>query len=122
MDEENNVDTPSNIYRKANVYSNNIFVGYLTEYEDHTFTFQYDKRYMQDTGSFPISITFPFTSEPFAQKGLFSFFFNMLTEGDAKAMQCRALKIDENDHFGRLVRSCAEDSIGAVTVKEITHG
>ncbi len=35
-----------------------------------------------------------------------------------KELQCRMLKIDENDHFGRLIETAECDSIGAVTVKK----
>ena len=34
-------------------------------------------------------------------------------------MQCRLLKIDENDDFTRLIKTAGEDTIGAITVKEL---
>ena len=46
-------------------------------------------------------------------------FFGLLAEGDDKALQCRVLKIDEDDHFTRLLRTCAAETIGGVTVKEV---
>jgi hypothetical protein len=36
-----------------------------------------------------------------------------------KTIQCRALKIDENDHFTRLLKTSGMDVIGSVTVEEI---
>jgi hypothetical protein len=43
----------------------------------------------------------------------------LLAEGEDKVLQCRLLKIDENDHFTRLLRTCQTETIGGVTVKEV---
>ncbi len=43
----------------------------------------------------------------------------MLSEGANKAMQCRTLKIDENDAFGLLLATAKYDTIGAITINEI---
>jgi len=51
---------------------------------------------------------------------LFSFFSGLLSEGINKDIQCRLLKIDENDDFTRLLKTAGEDTIGAITVKAIT--
>ena len=48
-------------------------------------------------------------------------FANLLSEGVNKKMQCRMLKIDENDYFGLLLATAREDSIGPLTIKEIQH-
>ena len=45
------------------------------------------------------------------------FFYNMLSEGANKALQCTTLKIDENDAFGLLLATADNDTIGAITVK-----
>jgi serine/threonine-protein kinase HipA len=50
---------------------------------------------------------------------LFPFFYGLLAEGENKDMQCRILKIDENDSFTRLLKTASEDTIGGVIVKEI---
>ncbi|MBW6488067.1 HipA N-terminal domain-containing protein [Sulfurimonas sp.] len=49
---------------------------------------------------------------------LFPFFFNLLSEGNLKSMQCRELKIDEDDNFTRLLKTTQENTIGAITVEE----
>lgn len=51
----------------------------------------------------------------------FSFFFNLLAEGTMKEMQCRELKIDPEDHFTRLIKTTEFNTIGSITLKEITH-
>jgi serine/threonine-protein kinase HipA len=42
-----------------------------------------------------------------------------LSEGVNKNIQCRLLKIDENDHFGRLLLTAQDDNIGSITVKPL---
>jgi hypothetical protein len=44
----------------------------------------------------------------------------LLAEGENKLLQCRLLKIDEYDHFTRLLRTCATETIGGITVKEVS--
>ncbi|WP_245970282.1 HipA N-terminal domain-containing protein [Pseudochryseolinea flava] len=50
---------------------------------------------------------------------MFPFFFNMLSEGSNKELQCRLLRIDETDHFALLLAIANFDTIGAVTVKPL---
>ena len=47
---------------------------------------------------------------------LFPFFYGLLAEGVQKRLQCRTMRIDENDHFTRLSETCREGVIGAVYV------
>ena len=39
-----------------------------------------------------------------------------LAEGEQKRIQCRTMRIDEDDHFTRLAETCREGAIGAVYV------
>jgi len=55
------------------------------------------------------------------QKSCSLFFYGMLAEGINKDIQCRLLKIDEEDDFTRLIKTAGEDTIGAITVKELTE-
>jgi serine/threonine-protein kinase HipA len=50
---------------------------------------------------------------------LFPFFFGLLSEGINKEIQCKAYQIDEKDEFTRLLKTAKNDTIGAITVKEI---
>jgi serine/threonine-protein kinase HipA len=65
-----------------------------------------------------ISLSLPKREAAFESSVLFPFFFGLLAEGDNKALQCRVLKIDESDHFTRLLKTCAAETIGGITVKE----
>lgn len=80
--------------------------------------FRYDAAYLQ-TDCPAISLTLPKRPEAFTSPVLFSFFFGLLAEGVAKQLQCRELRIDESDHFTRLLRTAHSETIGAVTVREV---
>lgn len=103
--------------RKANVYCRGILAGAL----DQTvggYRFQYLPEYLRNPKYPPISLSFPKQEAAFESAELFPFFFGLLTEGENKELQCWILKIDESDHFSRLLKTCAIDTIGAVTVEE----
>lgn len=101
----------------AEVYYNGKLAG-LLEKEDNRYRFLYDKEYISEKGHRPISITMPFRDESYESDSLFPVFTNMLSEGANKAIQCRMLKIDENDYFSLLLATAEEDNIGPITVKE----
>lgn len=104
--------------RQAQVLSNQIVAGLLTETDDGQYTFQYDDAYLLDPKCRPIALAFPKRREKFVANELFPFFFNMLSEGANKAIQCRTLKIDEKDSFGLLLATARYDTIGSITIKE----
>ena len=105
--------------RQAEVLVNKILAGKLTETDDGHYIFRYDDSYLADSGQPAISLAFPKRREEYVSDGLFPFFFNMLSEGANKAVQCRTLKIDENDDFGLLLATAGCDTIGAITVKAL---
>lgn len=105
--------------RQAEVYYNKILAGLLTENDNGEYIFCYDDKYFQDSSLPAISLTLPKTKQEYRSATLFSFFFNMLSEGANKAIQCQTLRIDEEDYFGLLLATAHTDTIGAVTVKKI---
>lgn len=50
---------------------------------------------------------------------LFTYFFNMLSEGANRQVQSTLLHIDEKDDFGIMLATAQYDTIGAVTVKPL---
>lgn len=104
--------------RRGKVYYNDLLAGTLTEADDGRYTFHYDDAYFQNARLPAISVTLPKTKQHHTSTLLFPFFFNMLSEGMNRRLQSRALKIDENDHFGLLLKTAAHETIGAITVKE----
>lgn len=105
--------------RRANVYCRGVFAGVLSKDRAGHYQFLYAPEYLSAPARPAISLTLPKRAAPFESPVLFPFFFGLLAEGDEKALQCRALKIDESDHFTRLLKTCATETIGGVTVKEV---
>lgn len=103
--------------RKAGVYRNGVFAGVLTEVNRNSYSFEYVENYYSDSTKPAISLTLPKTKRIYVSEFLFPFFFNMLSEGVNKKLQCSILKIDENDSFGLLLAIAQFDTIGAVTIK-----
>ena len=106
--------------RRANVYCRGILAGVLSR-DEAGYRFQYLPEYVgKGSAEHPaISLSFPKQETAFVSPVLFPFFFGLLAEGDDKALQCRVLRIDEDDHFTRLLKTCQTETIGGVTVKEV---
>lgn len=105
--------------RQAQVFSNGVLAGILTETDSGKYIFSYDDSFLIDEKQTAISLSFPKSQREFSSETLFPFFFNMLSEGTNKAIQCQTLKIDENDAFGLLLATAHTDTIGAIIVKKI---
>lgn len=104
--------------REAVVKVNRQTAGYLTENDDRSCAFVYDTAYLADTKSTAISLTLPLRIEPYVSQTLFPFFYNMLVEGDNKAILCRRFRLDEKDYFGLLLATASLDAIGAITISK----
>jgi HipA-like protein len=105
--------------RKLEVYRNKEYAGILTEENRAEYIFRYDSTYYADTTKPAVSLTLPKSQQEYHSPVLFPFFFNLLSEGVNRQLQCRLLKIDEEDHFGLLSATAQYDTIGAITVKSI---
>lgn len=104
--------------RTVMVYYNNIPAGRLTQGSDD-YSFEYEDSYLLDSALPAISLSFPKRKEAYKSRVLFPFFYGLLSEGENKTIQCRRLKIDENDHFTLLIKTAGSDTIGAVTIREL---
>ncbi len=102
--------------QRAKVFYNENCVGILLK-ENGKYFFQYNDQYLQRDFP-PISLSLPKQKEVFVSDFLFPFFFGLLSEGENKELQCRRLKIDENDFFSLLIKTASEDTIGGVRVVE----
>jgi HipA-like protein len=103
--------------RSAEVYRNGILAGVLTEEGRNAYVFRYEDNYFKNILSPAISLTLPKTQQEYRSAFLFSFFYNMLSEGVNRQLQSRQLRIDENDHFGMLLSTGQKDTIGAIEIK-----
>jgi serine/threonine-protein kinase HipA len=107
--------------RKAAIYRNGKRAGILTEESRNKYIFRYEEAYFADSKQPPISLTLPKTQQEYESNCLFPFFFNMLSEGVNRKLQCTQLRIDENDNFGLLMATAQQDTAGAITVKPVTE-
>ena len=105
--------------RQGRIYYNNILAGIISELEEGGYSFYYDDAYFANSGLPAISVTISKLRQLHFSKYLPSFFYNMLSEGTNRKIQCRILKIDEEDDFGLLLKTAAHETIGAITVEEI---
>ena len=105
--------------RKAAVHRNGILAGVLTEVDRAHYVFRYDDMYFKDSSQDAISLTLSKVEQEHRSDVMFPFFTNMVAEGSNLAIQCRYLKIDENDILSLLNATASTDSIGNVTVRLI---
>jgi len=106
--------------RKAHIYNNRVLAGTLEKTDDQQYLFCYEDSYFNDSNLSAISLSLPKTKKEYSSKTLFPFFYGLLSEGINKQTQCRLLRIDENDHFSLLLATAKSDTIGSITVKEIS--
>ena len=102
--------------RQAVVTYKNEEAGLLTQLDDGSFVFRYHDLWFNASDKPAISLTFPKNKQEYKAEHLFSFFFNMLPEGTNKQIVCHAMRIDKTDHFGLLLNTAANDTIGAVRI------
>jgi len=100
------------------VFFNGIKAGIIERIHGMQYVFEYDDAYFSNSNLPAISLTLPKTHVRYEGEELFPFFCGLLAEGVNKDIQCRLLKIDEDDDFTRLLKTSGADTIGAVTIRE----
>ena len=101
--------------RKAKVYVKGIEAGILTELVlGKAYVFEYDEGY---TGN-EVSLTMPANQKVYEYDHFPPFFEGLLPEGIQLEGLLKLKKIDRSDYFSQLT-AVGEDTVGAVTVKEI---
>lgn len=106
--------------RIANVYNNEVLAGQLVEADDHLYIFRYDTTYYMDSNCPAISLTLPKSKQEYRSKDFFPFFSNLLSEGVNREVQLQAYRLDAADDFSLLVKTAEYDTIGSITVKDVT--
>lgn len=102
--------------RSARILFKDEEAGVLTQHDDGSFTFSYNKSWMEDPNKPDISLTLPKRQQDYHSKILFPFFYNMLPEGTNKQVVCKHNRVDHDDYFGQLMVVAKNDTIGAVRV------
>ncbi|AXI99675.1 serine/threonine-protein kinase HipA [Cyclonatronum proteinivorum] len=103
--------------QSAVVYWNGEAAGLLTRHHRRHYVFEYFEEWFTNPEKPAVSLTLPKTKRRWEADHLFPFFFNMLSEGFNKRVQCRFFRIDENDFFTHLVKTAGYDTAGAVTIR-----
>ena len=88
--------------------------GILKE-TDEGYEFSYDKAYLSDVASMPVSLTLSLSEKTYKSAVLFPFFDGLIPEGWLLDVALRNTDISELDRFSLLLL-CCKDSIGAVSV------
>lgn len=105
--------------QQGKVYRNGVYIGLLSKENEDKYIFEYDVQYINSKEAKAISPNLRLQKEPFVSQNLFPFFFNMLSEGTLKEIQCKTLRIDMSDDFSRLLLTTKENTIGSVTIEPI---
>jgi serine/threonine-protein kinase HipA len=106
---------------RGGVYNNGILAGIIEKQTGGGYLFAYTDEYFANRNMPAVSLSFPKTVQQYTANELFPFFYGLLAEGINEDIQCRLLRIDEEDDFTRLLKTAGEDTIGAITVKELTE-
>jgi HipA-like protein len=107
---------------KAEVLSGKTLVGILSKHIEPnktSYTFQYDEAYCLDDSRQPLVPNMPKRTEVYYSDYLFPIFFGLVSEGSAKEYQCKYYKIDPEDHFSLLLKTCRYNTLFGLRIKEI---
>ncbi len=103
--------------RACQVYRRDVVAGTLVEHDGGDFSFTYDAAYLANDDLPPVSLTLPKRAHAYRSPHLFPCFVALLAEGALATEQCRRLRLDERDLFGRLLATCRGDCIGSLRVE-----
>jgi serine/threonine-protein kinase HipA len=84
------------------------------------FRFTYSDDYLRDPKMPAISLTLPKRPGSYLATKLFPCFIALLAEGALAEIQCRTLRLDERDYFGRVLATCGGDVIGSLRVEALS--
>jgi len=104
--------------RRANVLYKNEVAAELIQNDSGNFVFTYLDAWFNNPSKPAVSLTLPKSQKVYTSTTLFPFFYNMLPEGTNKKVVCYQNRVDENDPFGILLTTAANDTIGAVTIEK----
>ena len=102
----------------ASVYNNKTLAGTLEKTKEG-YIFNYTNDYYKDISKPAISLSLPKNQKQYQSTCMFPFFSGLLSEGLNKQIQCRTLKVDEQDEFTRLIKTASTETIGAITIQPV---
>ncbi len=101
--------------RQGLIKYNDTVAGILTEEDNGTYVFTYDKAYIEANPNQFITFQMPVSPRPYYSKQLFPFFDGLIPEGWLLNIATESWKINKNDRMGLLL-ACCKNAIGAVSV------
>ena len=104
--------------KQAEIYFQDKLAGILTE-DEIGYTFAYSEKYVAENGT-PVSLTMPLQTKPYTSNVLFPFFDGLIPEGWLLDIAQANWKINLRDRMSLLL-ACCKDSIGAVSVVDISN-
>ena len=104
--------------RKALVKWNEQPAGILLETESG-YAFTYLPEYLAESRLPALSVHLPKQTEPFFSPGLFSVFYDLLTEGANWEAQERLFGVARSDIMSRLCLTSRTDTVGAITLSPL---
>lgn len=105
--------------RTGKVFIKDKFAGLIWESEG-SFSFQYDKSYLENPVYGAVSRTLPLRKEPYTEKNMIPFFDGLIPEGWLLNIAIKNWKQDARDRMGLLLSVC-KDCIGAVSIEKIEN-
>ncbi len=100
--------------RQAEIYSDSVLAGVLTETDEGTYRFRYDDAFLADDKQTAISLSFPKSGKEFASETLFPFFYNMLNT-ENRRRGCVRIIVGDGTYRHHWRHNCKED-MKALTV------
>ncbi|WP_299979465.1 type II toxin-antitoxin system HipA family toxin [Desulfobacula sp.] len=102
---------------KLNVFVNQLKAGELWLDQQRRFCFQYDKSWINSPDSCRLSISLPLREDPYLNDDSYSYFTNLLPEGEILNVLSRKLQIPVSNQF-ELLKAVGGDCAGAVSLFE----
>ena len=100
--------------KSGRVYVAGAFAGIIEENEGFT-VFTYNKDYLKNSNSRPVSLTLPLREEPYREKAMIAFFDGLIPEGWMLDILTDNWKIDPRDRMSLLLLAC-KDCIGNISI------
>ena len=102
---------------KLNIFVNQLKAGELWLDQQRRFCFQYDRDWINSNDSYRLSVSLPLRENPYLNDDSYSYFTNLLPEGEILTVLSRRLQIPVSNQF-ELLKAIGGDCAGAVSLFE----
>lgn len=102
---------------QVEVYYEQFVLGWISVYENGSLSFAYDQRWLDTSGSFPLSVTLPLSSERYEDEVIVPWLANLLPEEQQLTTLSRALGLSASDSLA-ILKEIGGDTAGAISIKQ----